>query len=1311
MESILRKRGGEFFKEGLKIKILLVISVLSLGYFLINFFSNVGMGHVVLYYLLTIGLCLKVLKVCFEWYHFGGLKKKNGKSKTVRTYTVDMFTTACPGEPFDMIRDTLKAMVEVRYPHKTYLCDEGNDPKLKALCLRLGVVHVTRDTHENAKAGNINNALKQAKGEICVILDPDHAPTPDFLDEVLHPFEDPQIGYVQVVQAYGNQKESLIARAAAEQTYLFYGPYMNAMSDFGTAQAIGANCTFRRSALDSIGGHAPGLTEDMHTSMLLHAKGWKSVYIPKILSRGLVPSSLSAYYSQQLKWSRGSFDLWINLFPKLFNKFSWRQKIHYGLMPIYYLFGLVTLIDIVVPAYSLITGNYPWLMNPIAFFTYYTPFLVCSLLFRFKAQDWLNEPQERGLHLLGGIVRVGTWWIYIIGFLYTLLNIKVPYIPTPKEHTSKNELLLGLPNLVVALFCLGTAWYGLSYDWQPYSLLMASFSLINFAIFSLAFFVGQYTLISRIKDLFRTLENTIVERIYYGFIGRLQKNTLTISLLGLLITSILIYSNFKIEKGIQIFRSDEHQAATNVGGDYIGIYSPEFDEDFDVSILNETEESLQSQWSIISTYLAWGNEQFPTEKWKFIVEKGAIPMITWEPFTNKFGQYSDHPLISTNKKVFKNITEGYFDAYVDSMALALRELKSPVFLRFAHEMENPMYPWSKTGNNTAEEFKEAWKYVHYRFDSLGAHNVSWVWSPWSVDGIDDYFPYGENGSVTQYVDWVSLTALNYGKASPDSTNVEFTDIYLPFKEKLNEKDIELPVMLAEFGSTSYGNTARDWNQESLNLIKTKFPEIKSIVFFYSDIDKNWITPWRPTPQEAFIDWKFDMEELAAVIKTLQRSLVNNLPPKTNAEKAQRKKSKSIEGEPGDFVWKVDGEDFYMRGICYNAGHDWHDGFFPLSRKQVREDFAKIKEMGANTIRRYQPSIYDSNILKTAEEFDLKVMYGFWFDPKTDFLKDKSTVQAYKKKVLKNVKKHLDNPSIIAWNIGNETYGLLKKHYAKPYLTLNRRAYLEFLEELAQAIQEIDPERPVFSSEEHDHYRLISTILDFKNFAPSIDVIGINSYYEENISTLNQMFTSLDSLRPYAVTEFGPKGYWNREFGDFWNDSLLIELSSLRKAEWYEKQWDEYIANSKGDNLGGLAFSWRDRYEGTATWFGISDYEGRIKPAYSYLKRAWTGAPIEEDQFADLTIVSHWNAARPGESFWLSAATTNNNQDTLTYHWEVYDQNKWEEKSILTESLLDNQYVKIQVPKGGGDYRIYVYATDSKDNVVTASRPLIIGQNE
>ncbi|GAB3234334.1 glycosyltransferase [Algoriphagus aestuariicola] len=1293
------------------LKLLVGLALLTLLVFLYGFFKEVGVGHPVLFGLLTTALFFKILKVFFEWYHYTNisspeLRVTTAEQKPLRT--VDMFTTACPGEPYEMFEQTLRAMVAVTYPHVSYLCDEGNDPALKRLCEELGVIHVTRSTHEHAKAGNVNNALKQAKGEICVILDPDHVPFPDFLDHVLHYFDDPKVGYVQIVQAYYNQAETFVARAAAEQTYMFYGPFMQAMGNFGTAQAIGANCTFRRAALDSIGGHAPGLTEDMHTSMLLHSKGWKSVYVPKILSEGLVPSSLSAYYKQQLKWSRGTFDLWINLFPKLFKKFTWRQNVHYGLMPVYYLFGLITVIDIAVPICSLLTGEYPWILNPIVFFLFYTPFLAMNLIVRLYAQNWLHGKHEKGIHVFGGLLRVGTWWVYTVGFIYTLLNIKVPYIPTPKEYTSRNEFLLGLPNLVVSAISLAAAIYGLNQDWQPYSFLMASFAISNAVIFFLAFAIGQTRWVFAVRNIWKNWKSAKPIASYDISYHKFSKIAAPVIIACLVVASSLLFT-FSSSEVFSEETPDPREASVaekQLGGFYSGIYIPSLESESDLRRIKESEKQAQHKWSIVSTYLSWGDGSLPENHWKAIVDHGAIPMITWEPFSNLFAQYKDHPDIAENRKVLHYIAEGYFDSYIDQMALSLRSLDSPVFLRFAHEMENPMYPWSSSGGNTPEDFKNAWRHVHYRFEALGVQNVSWVWSPWSAEGMGDYFPYGNGGSVSQYVDWIGLTALNYAKASQEKKSKSFEEIYLPFRNSITDLSLgELPVMLAEFGSTSFDEDGAAWNKRSFSGIITRYPEIKSAVLFYSNLDKNWVTDWRPNQEEKYIDWTFDLASVSSTLKEFDAPF--EADERAENEVALPTHHKNITGSYGSFSWIVDGEPFFMKGICYNTGHDWQEGFYPLTKKQLEHDFRQIKESGANTIRRYEPGIYDRNIFNAAEKFDLKIMYGFWFDPEVDYYSDKKAVEDYENKVLGYVKKHKGQKSIVAWNIGNETWGLLKKYYAKPYLTLTRRAYLEFLENLAQKIHSIDPTRPVFSSEEHDHIRMLAAVHDFATYAPSIDVLGINSYYEQNLKVLKDVFSRFDTLRPYAVTEFGPKGYWSHEYGDYWNDSLLIELSSVSKADWYARQWTDYIEDNEGYNLGGFAFSWRDRYEGTATWFGITDYKGRLKPSYYYLQSAWKGTVLDHDIFPEISVVGHWNPVEPGQQIWMSAAVTNSYSGSLSYEWKVLNDKNWKNSSEIVNNVNNYQMVELKVPEDKSNYRVYVYATDSLGNVITASRPLLI----
>jgi cellulose synthase/poly-beta-1,6-N-acetylglucosamine synthase-like glycosyltransferase len=132
-----------------------------------------------------------------------------------------------PGaEPLELIEHALKALVAIRYPHDTWLLDEGNDPAARALCERLGVRHFSRrdiaqyQAAEGAfrsatKHGNYNAWLHDAGHgayDILSAFDADHVPHPEYLDQLLGYFRDPSIGYVQPAQAYYNQRASFHRR-------------------------------------------------------------------------------------------------------------------------------------------------------------------------------------------------------------------------------------------------------------------------------------------------------------------------------------------------------------------------------------------------------------------------------------------------------------------------------------------------------------------------------------------------------------------------------------------------------------------------------------------------------------------------------------------------------------------------------------------------------------------------------------------------------------------------------------------------------------------------------------------------------------------------------------------------------------------------------------------------------------------------------------------------------------------------------------------------------------------------------------------
>ena len=1276
-------------KDVWTIRFLIGCAFVCMVIFILWFIKPEHMGYGPIYWVLVFALFFKLAKMVHEWYHYWSPSVPAVPIWKTK-YTVDILTTACPGEPHEMIIRTLKAMVGIKYPHSNYLCDEGNDPILKKVCDELGVNHVIRSEKTDAKAGNINNALKQATGDICVILDPDHQPIPEFLDRVLPYFEDPELAYAQCVQSYHNQSESFIAKAAAEQSYHFYGPMMMCMNTYGTVQAIGANCTFRRKALDSIGGHAAGLAEDMHTAMQLQAKGWKSVYVPEILTKGLVPATLSAYYKQQLKWSRGCFELLFRTYPILFKNFTWRQKFHHLTMPLYFLFGLITFIDIIVPLLSLGFARVAWEVNLAHFALFFLPLCGLSMLIRLFAQRWLLEKHERGFHLAAGILRTATWWILLTGFIYSIFKIKVPYIPTPKEKEYQNYWRLSIPNILIALITVFTIIYGLSIDWTPYSLALACYGSLNIVLLGIIIVVSQQKFLLIIKkriaslpalNYFITSLRMMAIRTQEAVYGIFRNGPIALTIGVALV--FLSYNNINDgtnDSGISKQKESD--------GFYLGVSLSE--KTNDLQPLNVLESSINKTFDIISfkQNMLIQEECLPKKLMNDIHQHGAIPMIVL-----------DFPLRNNSNKdtTYMSISNGNYNDYFSRFAAQLRNYAEPVFLNFAPGFDEAEQSNASSEVNGPAEFIKAWQYVYTFFNNLGISNVTWVWSPKYSSALN-YYP-GE-----KFVDWIGISCLNYAPNDNDKDQYSFSDLYSPFRNSLG--DLQKPVMITEFGTLT-GSDQSVWMNNALKDVKEKYHEIKSVIIYNSQ--KGILVHDKQTPTASVYLADFTFKQQPEIIKTLTSNF-KQVPFRNNPfikndltyldAKHHTYKSKFVNGKPGKFTLMIKNKPYYIRGVAYNTAHDWRDGNMPLTRRQVEKDFKSIKAMGANTIRRYDDGIYDQNVLNIAAEYDLQVLYGFWFDPKVDYYKDTLKVKEYIRNVEEKVLKFKNDSSVLGWSLGNETWGLLKHNFSKPYLTIVRRQYVKLVELLAQRIHELDPTRPVFSCMEHEIVQLPGELAVFHDGAPSLDVIGINSYYKEQISQLNHVTYQFDSLRPYLVSEFGPKGYWDPHFNRISN-GLLVEDSETEKAEWYKEQWKNYVEVYKGSNIGGFAYCWHDRMEGSYTWFGLTDYKGRPKPTYYALKELWTK---QKTELMPNFSIQEPPLILPGKEYKFTAQSLAIQNKELTYEWYLHKDDYLERVDNI-EYFDEGKSVKVKIPKEISNYRLYLYVSDQQGNVTTASIPI------
>ena len=433
-----------------------LLSVLSLFDW---WFRSLHVVNPLYFYIISYFLWSGIFRILLNWYQLARIKQIAAPLQLKSELSVAVFTTAAPGEPLSMFETTFEALKKLSYPCSVYFLDGTKDPEFEALAVKFGFNHFNFSEVQGAKAGKINEALKRTKEDIILILDPDHIVFPTFLEEVLPFFENTEIGFVQVSQGYYNQYRSPVALAAAEQTYLFYGPTQLYYGSNLQAVAIGANCIFRREALESIDGHAQGLAEDLLTSLRLHAKGWKSIYHPVIINRGLVPEDFDSFSKQQLKWARGLFEVLFDEYPKLFKKLTRSAKFRYWSIGTFYLVGIRTLFFLLIPIFYFLFGWTAINMSFSEFIVRALPFAFFSLLVYLLSQRYLVDMRsERGFYWRGMIMKFASWPVFTYAFYLTLINKKIPYLPTSKKGTT-NLPIFFWPLLVYVFILCGSFVY------------------------------------------------------------------------------------------------------------------------------------------------------------------------------------------------------------------------------------------------------------------------------------------------------------------------------------------------------------------------------------------------------------------------------------------------------------------------------------------------------------------------------------------------------------------------------------------------------------------------------------------------------------------------------------------------------------------------------------------------------------------------------------------------------------------------------------------------------------------------------------
>jgi len=225
---------------------------------------------------------------------------------------VDVFIPTY-NESLDILEATVIGCKRITYPHKTYLLDDSHRESVKQLALRSGCLYLARPTHEHAKAGNINYALSGTEGEFVVVLDADMVPQPGFLDRTLGYFRDAKLAFIQLPQEFFNRDSIQHDQRAFEwhEQSLFFRVIQPGKNHSNSAIWCGRPSVVRRKALEDVGGVATEtITEDIHTSVRLHSRGWSSLFVNEPLAYGIAPQTMQSFLLRRLRWARGTMQLY-----------------------------------------------------------------------------------------------------------------------------------------------------------------------------------------------------------------------------------------------------------------------------------------------------------------------------------------------------------------------------------------------------------------------------------------------------------------------------------------------------------------------------------------------------------------------------------------------------------------------------------------------------------------------------------------------------------------------------------------------------------------------------------------------------------------------------------------------------------------------------------------------------------------------------------------------------------------------------------------------------------------------------------------
>jgi len=193
-------------------------------------------------------------------------------------------------------------------------------------------------------------------------------------------------------------------------------------------------------------------SEDIYTSIVLHADKWESIQHPDVECRMLSTQDLDSWVKQHQRYAEGSLDIAFNDNPMFKKGLSLGQKINYFGTIWSYFAPLWILIFLLSPIVFFFTLQLPVQAYSFEFFKYFLPFQILNTI-TIAVGCWGISTKR------GDQYYISSFWFMLLSLISVVRGKKVKFNVTPKdknnaintEHFLPHAIIIGLTLLGIIL--------------------------------------------------------------------------------------------------------------------------------------------------------------------------------------------------------------------------------------------------------------------------------------------------------------------------------------------------------------------------------------------------------------------------------------------------------------------------------------------------------------------------------------------------------------------------------------------------------------------------------------------------------------------------------------------------------------------------------------------------------------------------------------------------------------------------------------------------------------------------------------------